>query len=122
MGFVASIIRLVIIFVLYLKFNPTKTTYMKYIKFSNIGFILILALVVTSCAGGDARFDVAPAGFWAGLWHGFISLVTFIISLFNDKVDIYELNNKGKLYDLGFVLGAMMFYSGGARSGCRWRK
>jgi hypothetical protein len=28
----------------------------------------------------NEKFDVAPAGFWAGLWHGFISLFTFIIS------------------------------------------
>jgi hypothetical protein len=30
------------------------------------------------------------AGFWLGLWHGIICPVTFLISLFNDNVNIYE--------------------------------
>ncbi|MDD5507800.1 MAG: hypothetical protein PHD25_05650 [Bacteroidales bacterium] len=84
--------------------------------------ILGLFLILTSCAPGNEKFDVAAANFWAGLWHGFISLFTFIISLFNDKVTIYEVNNVGKLYNLGFILGAMIFYGGGSRSSCGWKK
>lgn len=81
-----------------------------------------LFLILTSCAPGNEKFDAAAANFWAGLWHGFISFFTFIISLFNDNVTIYEVNNVGKLYNLGFILGAMIFYGGGSRSGCRWKK
>jgi len=82
--------------------------------------LLIVALfVLSSCAAGDAKFDINPAGFWMGLWHGFISLFTFIISLFNDHVSIYEINNSGKLYDLGFVLGIAMFYGGSCKGSCR---
>jgi len=82
--------------------------------------LLIVALfVLSSCAAGDVKFDVNPAGFWMGLWHGFISLFTFIISLFNDHVSIYEINNSGKLYDLGFVLGIAMFYGGSCKGSCR---
>jgi len=29
-----------------------------------------------------------PAGFWAGLWHGIIAPITFIVSLFNPGVRI----------------------------------
>lgn len=83
--------------------------------------IFALILVLSSCAPGNEKFDAAPANFWAGLWHGFISLVTFIISLFNDNVSVYEVNNSGKLYDLGFILGIMIFYSGSARTSCRKR-
>lgn len=53
-----------------------------------------------------------------GLWHGFIALVTFVISLFNDNVTIYEVNNVGKLYNLGFILGVMIFFGGGSKSTC----
>ncbi|MBP6977158.1 MAG: hypothetical protein PHD61_10290 [Bacteroidales bacterium] len=81
-----------------------------------------LLLIMTSCAPGNEKFDTTVANFWAGLWHGFISFFTFIISLFNDQVTIYEVNNVGKLYNLGFILGAMIFYGGGTRSGCRWKK
>ena len=49
--------------------------------------------------------DAEPAGFWAGLWHGVISPVTFIVSLFNDDVAIYEVNNDGGWYDFGFLVG-----------------
>ena len=45
------------------------------------------------------------AGFLAGLWHGLICPVTFIVSLFNPKVRIYEQNNNGGWYDFGFVVG-----------------
>ncbi len=81
-----------------------------------------LLIIVTSCAPGNEKFDATAANFWAGLWHGFISLFTFIISLFNDKVTIYELNNVGKLYNLGFILGVMIFYGGGTKSSCGWKK
>lgn len=80
---------------------------------------IVFMLVLSSCAAGNIKFDVDPAGFWMGLWHGFISLVTFIISLFNDNVSIYEINNTGKLYDLGFIIGIGLFYGGSCKSSCR---
>jgi hypothetical protein len=84
--------------------------------------VLLAVFFLSSCAAGDTRFDLETAGFWAGLWHGFISLVTFIISLFNDNVTIYEVNNTGWPYNLGFILGAMIFYGGGSKGTCKRRK
>ena len=82
--------------------------------------LLIVALfLLSSCAAGNLKFDTDPAGFWMGLWHGFISLFTFIISLFNDDVNIYEISNSGKLYNLGFILGVAMFYGGSCKSSCK---
>jgi len=46
-----------------------------------------------------------PAGFWTGLWHGIIAPFVFIIGLFTDKVRVYEVNNNGRWYDFGFLLG-----------------
>lgn len=87
-------------------------------------FIVFVGLMflLSSCAPGNERFDAAPANFWAGLWHGFISLFTFIISLFNDNVAMYEVTNVGKLYNLGFIIGVIIFYGGGSKSSCHWRK
>jgi hypothetical protein len=54
-----------------------------------------------------------PAGFLVGLWHGIILPITFIVSLFNSDVGIYETNNNGGWYNFGFFIGV----SGASGSG-----
>lgn len=52
-------------------------------------------------AGPESRWKESgsdPAGFWAGFWHGVILPISFIVSLFNPNVRIYETNNRGRLY------------------------
>ncbi|MCF7912031.1 MAG: hypothetical protein K9M99_05855 [Candidatus Cloacimonetes bacterium] len=71
--------------------------------------ILLLVLFIFSCTAGPNEFTTQKgnnAGFFMGLWHGLISIITLIISLFTDNVSIYEVHNTGFLYDLGFLLGA----------------
>ena len=88
-------------------------------------FFLLLVLIVTifSCtAGPESRFVSSPAGFWAGLWHGLICVITFIISLFSDSVKMYEMNNTGTWYDLGFLLGACIAFGGGGGAGRKKKK
>lgn len=82
---------------------------------------VLLVFIVSSCAPGNEKFVENTAGFWMGLWHGFISLFTFIVSIFNDSVRVYEFNNSGHLYDLGFIIGISIFYGGSSSSGCRKR-
>jgi uncharacterized iron-regulated membrane protein len=85
-----------------------------------IAVLGLALLTVAGCAAGPTRWVDHPAGFWAGLWHGFIIVIAFIISLFTDSVQIYARNNSGGWYDFGFVLGAMIMLSG---SGCKkWKK
>lgn len=92
-----------------------------------LGVALVLALLA-GCAPkvgapegeeGMEGLDLKPAGFWKGLWHGFIMLFTFIVSLFKDDWGIYEANNTGNLYNLGYVLGAMIFFSGCGGGACK---
>jgi hypothetical protein len=70
-------------------------------------------------AGPNSKYklpNAQPAGFWAGLWHGLISPISFIISVFNPNVRIYEPQNRGRLYDLGFILGvSSSFGTSGSR-------
>ncbi len=73
--------------------------------------LALMLLLVAGCAPGNERFVTGAAGFWAGLWHGLICLITFIISLFNDSVHMYEVNNTGGWYDFGFLLGAAITLS-----------
>jgi ABC-type glycerol-3-phosphate transport system substrate-binding protein len=81
--------------------------------------ILALTLLLAACAAGanpevgTAAAGGGSAGFWLGLWHGFISPITFLISLFNENVSIYEVHNSGNWYDFGFVLGAGILFGGG---------
>ena len=44
--------------------------------------------------------------------RGIIIPVTFVISLFNDNVSIYEVDNNGNWYDFGFMLGIAGPFSG----------
>jgi hypothetical protein len=87
--------------------------------------LVVLALVVSACAAGpNPMLDTPPesgdvAGFWAGLWHGIISPITFLISLFTADVNIYEVHNDGNWYDFGFVLGAGILFGGGFLGGGR---
>ena len=62
------------------------------------------------------------AGFWQGVWHGIIVPVTFVISLFNEKVSIYEVFNNGGWYDVGFAIGASIIMGGSRRGAGRVRK
>jgi hypothetical protein len=53
----------------------------------------------------DANGQVAGA--LLGLWHGFISPVTLILSLTNPGTEMYEVHNEGGPYNLGFLLGIL---------------
>jgi hypothetical protein len=75
-------------------------------RYIAIGLVLIIAVIALSCAPGNERWAYANrANFWAGLWHGIIIIITFIISLFTRDVGIYEFNNNGWPYNLGFLIG-----------------
>ncbi len=80
---------------------------------------LVAVISLAACAAGPNGLVGSPgpegtvAGFWLGLWHGLISLIAFIVSLFNANVGIYEVHNNGALYNLGFILGVMVSFGGG---------
>jgi hypothetical protein len=80
---------------------------------------LIVAIVLLAgCAAGDPRFTAStPAGFWQGLWHGIISVITLIIGVFSDTVRVYEVQNTGGWYDFGFLCGVICIWGGGGAKG-----
>ena len=86
-------------------------------------FLLLSLLLLCGCTAEShdlsQNFTEAPKGFWWGLWHGVISCGTFIVSLFYENIAIYEVNNNGFWYDLGFLLGIGAFGSSASRASRR---
>ena len=87
-----------------------------------------LLFLAAACAPGPNDAEKTPdkegrvAGFWKGLWHGLISPVTFVISLFSKSVRLYEVHNNGGWYNFGFVVGAGLFLQGGILGSRKARK
>jgi hypothetical protein len=83
---------------------------------------IVLILVMAACSAGAnpeagmPAVDGDVAGFWTGLWHGLISPITFVISLFKDSVNIYDVHNSGNWYDFGFMFGASIALGGSSRA------
>lgn len=90
--------------------------------------LIVVLMVLTGCAPGPNKLTGSPdqegevAGFWRGLWQGIIAPITFIISLFSDKVDMYEVHNNGGWYNFGFLLGVMIIFGGSGGGAARGRR
>lgn len=96
--------------------------------------IAILLVLVTACAPGSSVQVNTPetsvrlttpganpelnkpaangrvAGLADGLWHGIISPVTAIGSFFNPALQMYEVHNNGREYNLGFLIGVAIVF------------
>ena len=96
-------------------------------KFCPLLFVFICFFLLASCAPGPNGFEGIPgsegkpAGFLLGIWHGAISCISFILSLFSDDISVYEVHNNGGWYNFGFILGILMAYGGGGH-GAKRRK
>ena len=69
-------------------------------------FMLVMAMLLLSgCVPGDgSKTPDDPAGFFSGVWHGWIAPFSLIYSLFNSRISIYEVYNTGFWYDLGYYM------------------
>lgn len=79
-----------------------------------VAIALAVMLVAAACAAGPndvSNAGVHVAGFWRGLWHGMLYPITFVISLFTQRVSLYEVHNNGGWYDFGFVLGIAVLHA-----------
>jgi hypothetical protein len=90
--------------------------------------VALLALtVMAACAPGPNQSKGAAgehntvAGFWLGLWHGFIAPIVFLVSLFKTDLNIYEIHNNGAWYNLGYLFGLACFFGGGGKRVARRR-
>jgi len=87
--------------------------------------VAIGGLLLAGCAAGPntvANSGPAVAGFWSGLWHGMICVITLIISIFRGDVSIYEIHNTGFGYNIGFLIGASVVLGGGGATAAKRRR
>ena len=67
--------------------------------------MMITIIILSACAPGVTHHtEMRRAGFFWGIWHGWIAPVSLIWQLFNPEVRIYEVHNNGWWYDLGFYI------------------
>jgi uncharacterized spore protein YtfJ len=89
-------------------------------RITGVALIVAAVLILAACAAGPNEVansaGAKDAGFWLGLWHGLICPIAFIVSLFNDNVNVYEVHNNGDWYNFGFVLGIVLVAGSGGAS------
>lgn len=75
--------------------------------------VLLLMLTLTGCVPGDGKITSEdPAGFFWGVWHGWIAPVSLIIGFFDRDIRVYEVINTGWWYDLGFCMAVIAGFGG----------
>ena len=85
--------------------------------------VVALALLLAACVPGDGKnTPEKPAGFWTGVWHGWVAPVSLIVGLFKKGVRIYEVNNTGWWYDAGFYIAIIAGFGGLALTRSRVKK
>jgi len=86
--------------------------------------LLIAIITIVGCVPGDGNHTAdEPAGFFWGVWHGLIAPISLIWGLFNSEIRLYEPQNTGWAYDLGFYLAVIGgFSSFSSSSGSKGRK
>ena len=107
--------------------------------------IMISLVLVTSCAPGSDLEVTTPestielrspgpnpqlnqtdeagrvSGFVQGFWHGLIAPVMVVGSFFNPAMQMYEVHNNGRDYNLGFLIGIAFVFLLLGLIGGRWR-
>ena len=76
--------------------------------------LLILTLtMLTGCIPGDGAVKTSdPAGFFSGVWHGWIAPVSLVFGLFKNNIRVYEVINTGWMYDFGFYMAIISGFGG----------
>ena len=96
-------------------------------KLAALMLVLLLLVVLAGCVPGPNGMKGVPgekisvAGFWQGLWQGFIAPFVFVVSLFKSDLNIYEVHNNGGWYNFGYLFGLACFFGGGGNRARRRR-
>lgn len=78
---------------------------------STVVFLLLITL--TGCLPGDGTYTLAnPAGFFWGVWHGWVAPISLIMGFVDKNIRVYESNNSGWWYDFGFYIAIISGFGG----------
>lgn len=73
----------------------------------------LILLTLTGCMPGDGTYTYSkPAGFFWGIWHGWIAPISIIMGFFRRHVRVYEAINTGWWYDFGFYIAVISGFGG----------
>ena len=76
-------------------------------------FLLITFIIFPGCVPGDGKHTTEePAGFFWGVWHGWIAPISLIGGFFNPNIRVYEPQNTGWWYDFGFYIAIISGFGG----------
>lgn len=85
-------------------------------KNKKLFYVLLLVLInfaLQACMPGSGySSENNPAGFFTGVWHGWIAPISLIVGFFESEVRIYEIYNTGWWYDLGFYASIISGFGG----------
>ena len=82
-------------------------------RFAAAAATVAASLTLYGCfPGGGSYSPFEQAGFFSGVWHGWIAPLSLIISIFSDSVRIYEPFNTGWWYDFGFYIAVISGFGG----------
>ena len=93
---------------------------MKTKNLATLTVVAIIALLFFSACAEVQNVEACTTGhtygFFGGLWHGIIAPVSFVISLFSEKVAVWAVNNNGGWYTFGFLIGVGSLGFGGSKA------
>ena len=76
-------------------------------------FLVGSVFLLTGCIPGDGTYTSShPAGFFWGIWHGWVAPVSLIIGIFSRNIRVYEAANTGLWYDFGFYMAIISGFGG----------
>jgi hypothetical protein len=78
-----------------------------------IAAILTAVITISGCFPGTSTYSpFDKAGFFSGIWHGWIAPLSLIVGIFDHDVRIYEPFNTGWWYDFGFYIAVIAGFGG----------
>lgn len=78
-----------------------------------IGLLAFMVMAFVACIPGTGKYTPAePAGFFSGVWHGWIAPISLIGGIFNHSIRVYEPINSGWWYDFGFYISIIAGFGG----------
>ena len=82
-------------------------------RFALFALLAAGCLLLTGCLpGSGSRTPENPAGFFTGIWHGWVAPLSLIFGLFRPHIRVYEVANTGWWYDFGFYIAIISGFGG----------